>query len=220
MSGCCPFPRELHRHACTSTHTGRCRRPRQASVCPHSHLLPRPPGFQARSSHGLSHPRSPPPLPQSWSPAPPGCSGPSPGRPGRVGPSCGGPATVGGQWRLVPLHQCQGRRAWLSARLAPRVGCSTESWIPRNAFGKDLFLNTKSAPPASCGNPTFCSPMFWSPHLSSVHRSIRLFICSVLSWGKLGGRKGEERVRKREGRKKKLEGGKGKLAPGAAHRPG
>lgn len=175
MSGCCPFPREpaqtrVHIH----TH-GRCRRPHQASVCPHSHLLPRPPGFQARSSHGLSHPRSLPPLPQSWSPAPPGCSGPVPPQGGLAG---WGPA-VGGQ---PPWGPAEARapapvpgQAGLALRTpGPPVGCSTESWIPRNAFGKDLFLNTKSAPPASCGNPTFCSPAFWSPRLSSVHRSVCL----------------------------------------------
>lgn len=139
VSGCCPFPREpaqtrVHIH----TH-GRCRRPHQASVCPHSHLLPRPPGFQARSSHGLSHPRSLPPLPQSWSPAPPGCSGPSPGRPGRVGASCGGPAAVRGQRRLVPLHQCQGRRAWLSARLAPQSAVLQNRGSPGMLLGKICF---------------------------------------------------------------------------------
>lgn len=58
--------------------------------------------------------------------------------------------------------------AWPPSRLFYRIV------DPQNAFGKDLFLNTKSAPPASCGNPTFCSPAFWSPRLSSVHRSVCL----------------------------------------------
>lgn len=212
VSGCCPFPREpaqtrVHIH----TH-GRCRRPHQASVCPHSTCSPGPLASKlavltVSPTPGASLPcPSPGPQPHLAAAVPPqgGLAGWGPavgGQPpwGASGGSC--PCTS----RALASARAGGPgspHAWPPSRLFYRIV------DPRNAFGKDLFLNTKSAPPASCGNPTFCSPAFWSPRLSSVHRSIRLFICSVLSRGKLGGRKGEERVRKREGRKRNWKGGK------------
>lgn len=224
MSGCCPFPREpaqtrVHIH----TH-GRCRRPHQASVCPHSHLLPRPPGFQARSSHGLSHPRSLPPLPQSWSPAPPGCSGPSPGRPGRVGASCGGPAAVGGQRRLVPLHQpstgqCQGRRAWLSARLAPQSAVLQNRGSPECFWERSVSKHKERSSCVLRKSHVLFSGVLVSTSVicPSVPPFVYLLrpIPGETRWEKGGGKS-----KKEGGKEKKLEGGKVKLAPGAAHRPG
>lgn len=162
--GAAPARTHLHRHACASTH-GQMQTATPSvhvSTLPPAPLFPRPPDFQARSSHTVSHPGTSLPCPGP---------GPQPHLAAAVPPQGGlagwGPAAVGGQWRLAPLHQpstgqCQARgprsvHSW-PQEARPRVRCSTDTWVPRNAFGKDLFLNTKNAPPASCGNSTFCSP--------------------------------------------------------------
>lgn len=213
VSGCCPFPREpaqtrvhIHTHGQVQAATPSVR----LSTLPPAPQAPWLPSSQFSRSLPPQEPPSPAPV---LVPSPTWLQRSLPREAWQGGGQLWGASRRGGPAEArapAPAeHWPVPGQAGLALRTpGPPVGCSTESWIPRNAFGKDLFLNTKSAPPASCGNPTFCSPAFWSPRLSSVHRSIRLFICSVLSRGKLGGRKGEERVRKREGRKRNWKGGK------------
>lgn len=154
---------------CTDTpahpHTGRCRRPHQASMCPHSHLLPCSPGPLTSKLAVLT---------QSPTPEPPSPALGLVPSPTWLQQSLPREAWQGGG---QPLWEASGgsrpctSQAPGSARPGVLALCTPgprrrvpESAVlqihgsPRNAFGKDLFLNTKNAPPASCGNSTFCSP--------------------------------------------------------------
>lgn len=95
----------------------------------------------------------------------------------------------------------------------PRMGCSTDTWIPQNAFGKDLFLKKKPAPPTSGGDSTFCSPH------SGLHICCLSSVClsapSYPGGNSLGERGRKEKERGREG-KRNWKRRREKLAPGPA----